>query len=194
MNLNHIETKIGLQCASLLMGIKLSNLLIVSPADKEEVVRIFKNTIISYHICFESQEKVVFLLYHKEQLVAYLNQPEVKRRMYRLGYTKYSLSNILMEMSKRYEACMLATADFPHELGFLLGYPVEDVIGFIDHQGKNYLYSGQWKVYHNVPERKKLFRDYDEAKEQVIRMIVNGVNVEEIIARGHWNQYKQICM
>ena len=31
---------------------------------------------------------------------------------------------------------------FPHEIGLLLGYPVEDVLGFIRHQGKNYLYTG----------------------------------------------------
>ena len=31
---------------------------------------------------------------------------------------------------------------FPHEIGLLLGYPVEDVLGFIRYQGKNYLYTG----------------------------------------------------
>ncbi len=31
---------------------------------------------------------------------------------------------------------------FPHEMGLLLGYPVEDVVGFMENNGKNYLYSG----------------------------------------------------
>lgn len=39
---------------------------------------------------------------------------------------------------------------FPHEMGLLLGYPIEDVVGFMEHSGKEYLYSGYWKVYENV--------------------------------------------
>lgn len=40
--------------------------------------------------------------------------------------------------------------DFPHEMGILLGYPVEDVEGFIINNGKNELYTGYWKVYDNL--------------------------------------------
>ena len=36
---------------------------------------------------------------------------------------------------------------FPHEIGLFLGYPFEDVMGFIENKGENYLCSGCWKVY-----------------------------------------------
>ncbi len=36
---------------------------------------------------------------------------------------------------------------FPHEIGVILGYPVEDVIEFEKHQGKNCKYCGCWKRY-----------------------------------------------
>ena len=46
---------------------------------------------------------------------------------------------------------------FPHEIGVLLGYPAEDVKGFVVNEGKNYLYSGYWKVYGDLSEAKQLF-------------------------------------
>ena len=55
-------------------------------------------------------------------------------------------------------------AEFPHEMGLLLGYPVEDVEGFIENKGHNYLYAGYWKVYGHVEEKKALFNRYEEAR------------------------------
>ncbi len=37
--------------------------------------------------------------------------------------------------------------DFPHEIGVFLGYPLADVIGFIQNRGKNFTACGYWKVY-----------------------------------------------
>lgn len=42
-----------------------------------------------------------------------------------------------------------ARTGFPHEVGYLLGYPTEDVDGFIRHRGRGYLLAGPWKVYRN---------------------------------------------
>ena len=38
-------------------------------------------------------------------------------------------------------------ADFPHEIGVFLGYPLEDVVGFIRHRGKCFTCCGCWKSY-----------------------------------------------
>lgn len=46
----------------------------------------------------------------------------------------------------------LNTKNFPHEIGIFLGYPLDDVIGFIEH--KPYYLVGDWKVYQNVNEAK----------------------------------------
>ncbi len=37
--------------------------------------------------------------------------------------------------------------DFPHEIDVFLGYPCEDVRGFIRHGGQGYKLCGYWKVY-----------------------------------------------
>ena len=47
---------------------------------------------------------------------------------------------------------MCGEPGFPHEMGVLLGYPVEDVRGFMEQNGQNALYQGYWKVYAHVPD------------------------------------------
>ena len=69
---------------------------------------------------------------------------------------------------------------FPHEMGLLLGYPVEDVVGFMENNGKNYLYSGYWKVYADVPAKKHIFIRYDEARETLIRLLANDIGIRLI--------------
>ena len=72
---------------------------------------------------------------------------------------------------------------FPHEIGLLLGYPIEDVVGFIEQKGKNYLYSGYWKVYGEVEKKKEIFRQYEEAKEELILLLEDGYDMHSIIER-----------
>ncbi len=40
--------------------------------------------------------------------------------------------------------------EFPHEVGIFLDYPIEDILGYIEHEGKNCQVSGYWKVYSNA--------------------------------------------
>ena len=51
--------------------------------------------------------------------------------MEEFGCSGCMLSKILYGVSERYRAHMEGKGDFPHEIGLLLGYPPEDVTGFI---------------------------------------------------------------
>jgi hypothetical protein len=55
---------------------------------------------------------------------------------------------------------------FPHEVGLFLGYPLEDVLGFVEHKGQNYKFQGYWKVYGDVDKAKSRFRQYDFCRER----------------------------
>ncbi|MDR2245683.1 MAG: DUF3793 family protein [Treponema sp.] len=57
------------------------------------------------------------------------------------------------------------SGQFPHEVGIFLGYPVDDVLGFVEHNGQNYKLCGYWKVYGDVELAKACFRQYDECRE-----------------------------
>lgn len=75
----------------------------------------------------------------------------------RLGYEmKGALPSILRQLSGR----LCLEEAFPHEIGLFLGYPLEDVIGFIENNGRNYTYIGCWKAYGDPHRAKARFDAY----------------------------------
>ena len=99
----------------------------------------------------------------------------------RNGYVDLSVEPVLAQFQKRYQKYMEDNKDFPHEMGVLLGYPLEDVEGFIRHKGRNFLYAGYWKVYENLPKKLRLFESFELAKETLIQMVSYGASIEEVI-------------
>lgn len=180
-----LDYQIALQCAPLLTGIKVSNLLIVPGSKRKAVIARFQKTALSCHILCITDQKITFLLYHREKLLQYLQEDASREILHLTGYHSYDLEEILKELSIRYCNYIKYRQVFPHEIGIFLGYPVEDVAGFINNQGKNYLYIGYWKVYGNLPEAMNLFEKYRQAKQLVIRMISQGVNVHHIIESSY---------
>lgn len=181
MDLSHVEAKLALQCAPLITGIKIANLLIVSTEDEELVREILKKSGITYYRLLRMEEKTTFLLFHRSQLEAYLYDPDVLRILREDGYTDLSLGGILRHFQGRFQAHMLDKVGFPHEMGLLLGYPTEDVEGFIRNRGQNALYSGYWKVYRDVDAKKRIFEDYENAKETLICLLHSGQSMRSII-------------
>ena len=174
LNQKELDTQITLQCAPILAGIKLSNILIVSIENKDNVIRLFGKTEIYCEILYLSKKRITFLIYRKNALAEYLNHIKVREYMLMHGYREFDLEETLMELSNRYKLYMDGMSEFPHELGLMLGYPVEDVKGFIDNQGKNFLCVGYWKVYHNQAEALKLFEQYTKATEKLMGLVVQG--------------------
>lgn len=174
-----LQTQLALQCAPLLTGIKIANLLIVRNRNAKGVFEMFSGSRISVEVIYRSEEKTMFLLYQREELEAYLEKNSDTMKLF--GYARMEVEEICRELKKRYARYMEGKGGFPHEIGLLLGYPPEDVLGFIENEGKNYLYTGYWKVYGNVVEAVALFEAYNEAKEQLIRMISQGIEIRRIL-------------
>lgn len=181
MDLTKIETKLVLQCAPLITGLKISNLLIV-PVDTERMVRvILRKSGISCYRLLISRGKITFLLFRRMELEQFLLKKDIQRILSGQGYKGFGLESVLSVFQTRYQAYKDGKFPFPHEMGILLGYPVEDVEGFMSNNGKNYLYSGYWKVYGNMQEKIVLFQRYQTAKETLIRLLASGLKIEEII-------------
>lgn len=92
-------------------------------------------------------------------------QEELKRQgvldfLSNYGYETDQLEYCLQYLSRRISSHL----EFPHEIGLFLGYPLEDVQGFIDNKGKNSRCTGCWKVYCNECEAQKLFDRFDKCK------------------------------
>ena len=164
-----IETHLVVQCAPMISGIKISNLFNVEKRLAFQLKQVLERSGISYYLLLESEDKVTFLVYREDELKAYL-------------------------MQKRYTECMELKAEFPHEMGLLLGYPVEDVEGFVVNRGQNYLYCGYWKVYGHVEEKKALFEKYEEARKTLVQFLTKGMNVCEMASMSWKNERLQaVC-
>lgn len=193
MNLKNLEIQLAIQCAPVLTGIKISNLLIVPNENSRYVMNLFQDTEISFFILCVTREKTTFLIYQSTELINYLGKPKVKELLYHLGYQNQNVQYLLHSLRDKYESYMKDGLSFPHELGLVLGYPVEDVYGFIVNKGQNFLLIGYWKVYANVSEKQKLFDQYNMAKETMIRLISNGASVSKIIEMSHKKKLQKVA-
>jgi len=52
----------------------------------------------------------------------------------------------------------------------------------MEHAGKDFLYSGYWKVYDNVRETVSLFREFGRAKEYMVQLVGKGYSIADITA------------
>ena len=187
MDRKSIETQLALQCAPLITGIKISNLLII-PAENEKVLRaVLMHTGICFYRLLKSEDWITFLLFRRNLLEEYINRTDIRNFFQREGYKEFGLGYILRTFQIRYHSYMTREQIFPHEMGLLLGYPIEDVRGFIDHAGEQYLYSGYWKVYQDVETKKRIFEQYETAKETLIQLLASGIHMEEIIRHYYGN-------
>lgn len=68
----------------------------------------------------------------------------------------------------------------PDEIGVFLGYPIEDVIGFMENKGANYCCCGCWKVYSNRQAAEKIFSMYRKLRSIYIRSYQKGRSVAQL--------------
>ena len=169
------------QCAPVLAGIKPSNLLILKETQSLEIMEVMDGTGLSFEYLYRGNGKSVWLVYWLEEMEKLLEQPETRLFLRSLGYRKFGLAEVFRFLKSRYTAYMSGGESYPHELGLLLGYPLEDVWGFMVNQGKNYLYSGYWKVYKNAENAKKTFALYRTVRIEAERLALEGKGLWEMI-------------
>ncbi len=162
-----IQLQLAMQCAPLIAGLKMSNLLIIPRESLPALREILEGSDIAHALLLEKGKKATLLLYCRNQLQQYLARPQILDFLRGQGYDDCSLEWFLASLRIRYRNHMEKAGPFPHEMGIALGYPLEDVEGFIRNSGEHFLYSGYWKVYGNLPEKLRLFRYYENAREHV---------------------------
>lgn len=181
MDKHNVDLQLALQCAPVITGIKVSNLFIIDKNKVEELYDIIAGTDISAYYLYEVDIKANILLYRKNELQQYLLKRENEDFIRSMGYQSTYLDEFLPEFAVRFSFYQLTQCEFPHEMGILLGYPVEDVEGFIINDGKNELYTGYWKVYANLPEKLVLFNYYEAAREHFICLVAKGMDMNSIL-------------
>ena len=168
------------QCAPVMFGIKPSNLLIIDPCYDPVLMSVVTGTGLKVRCFYFGIGRQIWFMYSKKLLSQYLEQPENQAFLLQYGYTPdMTLNQVLIHAARRFRRYKRGEIGFPHEMGILLGYPLCDVCGFIENDGKNYLCTGYWKVYANEEQARQTFSRYAKVKELAMQMVRNGIAVQK---------------
>lgn len=182
------ETKIILECAPLIFGLRLANIINITRAEFVNLKKIFFDSDLSFYVISTTKDRLSLLFYRKNNLSEYFSKPKTKELLEEFGYDTGDMYGMMYTFSLRYRKYINKKADFPHEMGLFLGYPVEDVEGYINNDGKNSLAVGYWKVYEGVNEKIKLFEKFEEAKETLTYLVYKGMNINEIVRMFYYRR------
>lgn len=69
---------------------------------------------------------------------------------------------------------------FPHEVGLFLGYPAEDVDGFVRNRARGFKCSGLWKVYGDAAAAQKRFDEFEACTRRCVKQYRNGATLREL--------------
>ena len=123
-------------------------------------------------------EENVELFYNEKLLSDRLADNRVRKLLESFGYdSRMTLEQQLERLSGR----ISASEDFPHEIGLFLGYPVDDVTGFIQNKGRNYLLCGYWKVYSDENRARRIFSNYDKCRNYLCNKLAQGESIYQAL-------------
>ena len=184
--MNHgIERLVAYHCAPTLMGVKAGNLFSLkrnayaAQADKmKDTLHTLGKKGLSAHIFHSPGDTTLVYLYRRELLEQNLSHPLSKKLLAKEGYAGEDAEELLCQLRLRLEK----SEAFPHEIGLFLGYPPEDVMGFVRHKGFNCKFSGCWKVYGDVGRAKTLFGQYAFCRNQCLGCVNQGMTLDQMVA------------
>lgn len=172
--------QVALQCAPFLKGLKVSCVISLDRELYGELSEIFTGMDIIYHMLSCSDGKCLVLFYRPVEMESYLADPKVQALLGEYGYAGMHMEAMLGRLTERIQEFSRRGMGFPHEIGVFLGYPPEDVKGFIENKGKQYLMIGYWKVYGDLARARMIFQEYDRAKVCAVNEFLTGKSIREI--------------
>ena len=201
----NLESNIIRHCAPTLAGIKTANMFSCRFQDtdtlqkelQEENQKLNEKGVF-IEVLKTNENKALIYVYRRNMLGVDLARKEAVDILKKCGYeeTGWEASlNLLKERLVLYgrsctngcvhEAGAKEDGDcplfcFPHEIGLFLGYPIEDVRGFMEQNGQNYKCRGIWKVYGDENETQKLFRKLEKCAQVYQRLFAGGRSIRKL--------------
>ncbi len=181
----NFETSFVTQCAPVLAGLKVANLFRWVEPDASAMHAMAERwaaelepkgvTVSIIKECPVTHAYLVYV-YRAKSLEESLQQPDVQQYLLREGYPQGGLQECLDHLSR----CLCCEAEFPHEIGIFLGYPLEDVVGFVANKGKNYTFCGYWKCYGDPAAAQKTFERFRKCTEVYLRCFQSGTPITRL--------------
>lgn len=164
-------------CSPTLASLKTANLFGICVSDLNELIaqiqslnNEFKFKGIEMTLLKYENKRALVYVYRRKQLEQDFNKPGVAAFMKKCGYPSIDVDYAIETLRQK----LALSPEFPHEIGMFLGYPLEDVIGFIKNAGKNSKCTGCWKVYCNECQAKKTFAKFEKCRNIYKQLWQNG--------------------
>lgn len=122
------------------------------------------------------KDRALIYVFRPSKLSQDLQSGIARKILQDLGYEIGKPDRCVRNLMKR----LKENEDFPHEIGLFLGYPPEDVQGFIEHHAAGYKCVGCWKVYGDADAAKKIFSKYKKCTDIYCTMFANGMSIERL--------------
>lgn len=170
-------------CAPTLAGLKTASLFTCPCTDQKELLdtlrrlnkRLKPKGLRILPLRF-SEEKALIYLYRPQKLTADLADSAAAELLQKQGYDTGSCEKCVVQLVRR----LRQEADFPHEIGLFLGYPPEDVCGFMENKACGCKCVGCWKVYGDEAAAQKKFAQYKKCTRVYCRLWAKGKDIERL--------------
>ena len=181
---NNFGRKLAYHTAPTLLGIKCASLVSFSSAEFDidfHTAYFNRKTAekgLKCRVLCSCKNRALMLVYSEKLLKKRIEDNAVRSILTEYGYPEnYSLEECLDRLSQR----IRESKNFPHEIGVFLGYPVEDVVGFIENKGENFKLCGAWKVYGCVENAKRTFSNYDKCRIFLCNKLNEGEDIYQAL-------------
>ena len=128
-----------------------------------------------------SEHKALIYIYRPKKLTRDLTDPAAAEILQQHGYDNKTCERSIVRLVHR----LREQEDFPHEIGLFLGYPPEDVRGFIEHRECDLKCVGCWKVYGDAAKAQKTFRLFRKCSELYRQRYTDGTPIERLTVAEH---------
>ena len=185
----NFETVMIEQCAPVLAGLKPAGLFRYETRDCADLarrVRSWNEQLNSKGLrvrvmkgCARTHRFLVYV-YREAQLSAVLADKAVQEFLRQEGYQlpaeQEQTGALLNQLSRR----LCCQAEFPHEIGVFLGYPLPDVVGFIENSGQNFTCCGCWKSYGEPAAARRRFDQLSKCTAVYPRLFHSGTPIARL--------------
>lgn len=215
-------------CAAVLSGLRPANLFSLhtsTSGSRDGILRQidayrteFGPTSLAVSDLCHCENRVLIYLYAPVRLLKWCDLPENREILKNADYPEFvsegvyekeqaeaALTPLLAHLSHRVTASCHHGEPFPHEIGVFLGYPIEDVIGFMKYKGARALCSGYWKVYADRPAKEALFKQISYWETRFCEAVAAGFNPASLVRdtacpvhrgpcwQGSFNRERRCC-
>lgn len=124
-------------------------------------------------------DSCLLYVYRPKLLEARLADPEVRDFLACYGYSVRGCTLTLAELFERFTRCPTV----PPEVGIFLDYPMEDVRGYIENEGRCSRCIGCWKVYGDVESAERRFQSYKRCRDVFSRRLSEGCSLVKLTVK-----------